>query len=207
MQTRQQITLGFAPTDIIGRYTILIDGKPRYLGKTFDRHEVTERIEWLERSCDITFDDDHALPAAGGVSINRTYRAARLKENIMAKATKKATAPVAQETPESNDGKRARTAKPTLPEMIAQGILKAGTKISAFYRGSEVTGTIRADGTVRLASKDLKAVDGQEYGSLSDAGRAVCFAAGNEKPSINGYTFFGTKNAEGKVVAISTLRQ
>ena len=103
--------------------------------------------------------------------------------------------------------KRARATKQTLAQMIESGVIKAGQKVSAFYRDHEVAGTIRQDGTVRLTSKTLKAVDGQVYGSLSDAGRGVCTAAGNEKASINGFTFFGVKNSEGKVVAISTLRQ
>lgn len=103
--------------------------------------------------------------------------------------------------------KRVRTAKQTLAQMIEAGVIKPGQKISAFYRENEVAGTIRQDGTVRLTSATLKDVDKQVYGSLSDAGRAVCTAAGNPKASINGFTFFGVKNAEGKVVAIDTLRQ
>jgi len=103
--------------------------------------------------------------------------------------------------------KRARSAKQTLAQMIEAGVIKAGQKISAFYKEHEVAGTIRQDGTVRLTSKTLADVNGQVYGSLSDAGRAVCVAAGNAKAQINGFTFFGVKNAEGKTVAIATLRQ
>ncbi len=103
--------------------------------------------------------------------------------------------------------KRERTLKQTLPQMIESGVIKAGQKISAFYKGHEVAGTIRQDSTVRLTSKTLADVNGQVYGSLSDAGRAVVTAAGNLKASINGYTFFGTKNAEGKTTAIAALRQ
>lgn len=103
--------------------------------------------------------------------------------------------------------KRARTVRQSLAQMIEAGVIKPGQKIGAIYRDHEVTGTIRQDGTVRLTSRTLKDVDKQVYGSLSDAGRAICVAAGNTKPSINGFTFFGVKNAEGKVVAISTLRQ
>lgn len=102
--------------------------------------------------------------------------------------------------------KRARVMKQTLAQMIEAGVIKAGQKVSAFYREHEVAGTIRQDGTVRLTSKTLKAVDGQVYGSLSDAGRAVCTASGNEKASINGYTFWGVKGPEGKVVPIAALR-
>lgn len=103
--------------------------------------------------------------------------------------------------------KRARTAKQTLAQMIETGVIKAGQRVSAFYKDHEIAGTIRQDGTVRLTSETLKDVDKQVYGSLSDAGRAVCIAAGNTKASINGFSFFGTKNPEGKVVPVAALRQ
>ena len=103
-----------------------------------------------------------------------------------------------------NGTKRARTPKQSLAQMVESGAVKAGQKIGAFYRGIEVTGRIQKDGTVKLGAPLGLA---GHYGSLSDAGRAVCVAAGNEKASINGFTFFGTKNADGKVVPVAALRQ
>lgn len=86
----------------------------------------------------------------------------------------------------------------SLADLIGAGILKAGRKISASYKGIEVSGTILKDGSVK--------VGGETYESLSTAGRAVMTANGNPKPAVNGWAFFRVQ-VEKEWVPISTLRQ
>ena len=85
----------------------------------------------------------------------------------------------------------------SLVQLIEAGVLKAGRKIVASYKGKDYSGSIQKDGRVK--------VEGEIYESLSTAGRAVMRSAGNEKPAVNGWGFFKV-NVNGEWVAISTLR-
>jgi hypothetical protein len=85
----------------------------------------------------------------------------------------------------------------SLSDLISAGILKAGRKIRASYKGADYNGTVQKDGTVK--------VEGEIYDSLSTAGRAVQRKGGNDKPAVNGWAFFRV-NVQGEWVPISTLR-
>lgn len=85
----------------------------------------------------------------------------------------------------------------SLADLVSAGVLKAGRKITASYKGNEVVGTIQKDGKVK--------VDGEIYDSLSTAGRAIMRANGNDKPAVNGWAFFRV-NVQGEWVPIGTLR-
>lgn len=95
--------------------------------------------------------------------------------------------------------KATKTRKMELAEMLEKGLVNAGQKIHAFYAGREFNGTILADATVRVGR--------QVFASLSAAGRSIVQAHGPKDGRVCGYTFFGTKNAEGQVVSIDSLRQ
>jgi hypothetical protein len=85
----------------------------------------------------------------------------------------------------------------SLADLVSAGVVKAGRKIVASYKGNEVAGMIMKDGKVK--------VDGEIYDSLSTAGRAIMRANGNEKPAVNGWGFFKV-SVQGEWVPISTLR-
>jgi Restriction Enzyme Adenine Methylase Associated len=85
----------------------------------------------------------------------------------------------------------------SLADLVEAGVVKAGRKITASYKGKEVAGTVQKDGKVK--------VDGEVYDSLSTAGRAVMRANGNDKPAVNGWAFFRV-NVGGEWVPIATLR-
>ena len=85
----------------------------------------------------------------------------------------------------------------SLADLVNAGILKAGRKITASYKGNGVSGSIMKDGRVK--------VGGEIYDSLSTAGRAVMRSAGNEKPAVNGWAFFKV-SINGEWVPIGTLR-
>jgi len=100
--------------------------------------------------------------------------------------------------------KRAR--KASLTQMIESGLIKPGRKVTAFYGGIEAVGFIRKDGTVKLSVPALPDADGQIFGSLSGAARAICEGAGKSRPDVDGYRFFGT-SLDGKTVPVAALRQ
>ena len=85
----------------------------------------------------------------------------------------------------------------SLAQLVEAGVVKAGRKIVASYKGNEVSGSILKDGRVK--------VEGEIYDSLSTAGRAVMRANGNEKPAVNGWAFFKV-NVQGEWVPIAILR-
>ena len=85
----------------------------------------------------------------------------------------------------------------SLAQLVEDGVVKAGRKITASYKGKDVSGSILKDGRVK--------VEGEIYDSLSTAGRAVMRANGNEKPAVNGWGFFKV-NVNGEWVPIGTLR-
>jgi hypothetical protein len=84
-----------------------------------------------------------------------------------------------------------------LADLVSAGVVKAGRKIVASYKGNEVSGSILKNGRVK--------VEGEIYNSLSTAGRAIMRANGNEKPAVNGWAFFRV-SVQGDWVPISTLR-
>ncbi|HVG18946.1 MAG TPA: hypothetical protein VNI02_07820 [Blastocatellia bacterium] len=85
----------------------------------------------------------------------------------------------------------------SLADLVEAGVVKAGRKIVASYKGNEVSGSIQKDGRVK--------VEGEVYDSLSTAGRAIMRKGGNEKPAVNGWAFFKV-NVQGEWAPISTLR-
>ena len=85
----------------------------------------------------------------------------------------------------------------SLAQLVEAGVVKAGRKIVASYKGKDYSGSIQKDGRVK--------VEGEVYDSLSTAGRAVMRSAGNEKPAVNGWAFFKV-SVQGEWVPISTLR-
>src|SRR4051812_9453663 len=85
----------------------------------------------------------------------------------------------------------------SLAQLVEAGVVKAGRKITASYKGKDVSGSIMKDGRVK--------VEGEIYESLSTAGRAVMRKAGNDKPAVNGWAFFRV-NVQGEWVPIATLR-
>ena len=85
----------------------------------------------------------------------------------------------------------------SLAQLIEAGVVKAGRKIVASYKGKDYSGSIQKEGRVK--------VEGEIYESLSTAGRAVMRSAGNEKPAVNGWAFFRV-NINGEWVPIATLR-
>lgn len=202
MRPRQPVTMGFAETEVNGRFTILIDGKPRYFGMTFNRQEIGLKVEELEKRCAITWDEVNCLPGAFSESAtnNDTQPAERPRRIIMAKSKKNAT--VATETNGNNDGKRTKVKKMSLVDMLAAGKLVAGQKIQAFYGERQYSGTINADGSVKVGRTT--------YRSLSEAGRTIVReASGDATRQINGYTFFGTSvtvDGETKIASIDSLR-
>ena len=85
----------------------------------------------------------------------------------------------------------------SLAQLVEAGVIKAGRKIIASYKGKDYSGSIMKDGKVK--------VEGEIYDSLSTAGRAVMRSAGNEKPAVNGWAFFRVKEND-EWVPIATLR-
>lgn len=190
--------MGFAASEVNGRFRILIDDEPRYYGLTFTRQEIGLKVEDLEKRCAITFDEEHCLPGAfsEGATNNDTLQAIRPRRIIMSKKTATATATATENV--NADGKRTKVKKMSLVEMLAAGKVAAGQKIQAYYREKLYHGTINEDGTVKVGRATYK--------SLSDAGRTIVREAGRPDAQINGYTFFGTVDAEGKVTSIDALR-
>lgn len=86
----------------------------------------------------------------------------------------------------------------SLAQLIEAGVVKAGRKIVASYKGNEVSGSILKDGRVK--------VEGEIYDSLSTAGRTVMSKAGNPNPSVNGWQMFKV-SVDGALVPIATLRE
>ena len=111
----------------------------------------------------------------------------------------------AQKTPRSAKSRKPVVTAVNIADLINKGLINPPLQLEAMYKGSNLTATIQADGTVRFG--------GKSYNSLSTAAGMARASLrkpppGRKYPQTNGWTFWkyrGTKT--GELLSIDILRK
>ena len=85
----------------------------------------------------------------------------------------------------------------TLHDLLQAGNLKAGTILTAVYKGNRYQARVQKDGTIKY--------EGEVYNSLSTLGRIILANQGVAKPAVNGWMFFTVK-VSGETITLKALR-
>jgi hypothetical protein len=86
-----------------------------------------------------------------------------------------------------------------LGELVQRGVLKAGTKLLANYRGRDIEAELSGDGTILL--------NGERYSTPSAAGAAAKASISGKPQATDGWRFWHYRDSEGNLVAFDEARK